>query len=515
MIKTRRTRIRAAVYCIGQNGNDGSYFAGSGVSTPLGYSDPWRYCSFFDIDTTGMDFPADIVVTKAYLEVWMTDLDSASDPIGPIEIVTAATSGATNSVRWISAMYNPAPLVTVELHGNEKRKHVIDLGETAAGYFGEVYAGSPFSIAMRAGVTGMAQTLGEGMDADQAAAIAPVVSAPVDAPHIILEWHSETLDSDPIKFNMVYTTEDPTSPQLTPVNSIGAYAAENSVYTENQIASGFGVGDTSIQLLEPGELPATNSGLVACGPEVVRYNKRSGSLLYDLTRGLSGGQLPASMSPANQYVQFLDVDRLFDTRPASGLMQYRCVAMKLFTPTPVKNIDLLLCQNPTSDAQIDIGIELPSFDCRTGTTTGTTTGNFFTSSTAAVVGLAADYFVGGHVIVDLSGTPVETIITGYESDGLSATFQTDDYLSLTPGRSFRINPAPGYRSPNDASPPTGPGFLGFFSEGGNQTVTLSEHGNRMVQNDLFYVWIRRTLPDKSNKKSATGAIIAIRAQLTS
>lgn len=353
-----------------------------------------------------------------------------------------------------------------------------------------------------------------GNDTSWAAATDPLIAEPA----YLYMVSSRTIPVNQ-RFYMKYTTLDPTSEQSTPSNSIGGYIAPSptSVYDEFQILEDISPIQTSFYVTD---LPDSSSGLIQAGLEIMKYEgiDSSNDQITSVTRGISPGTSFA-YNPYNDFAHYLDVDKLFDKKPNSSLVQYRCVAIYLSATAAitVSNIKVSLIKNEGTHTNIDIGIEVPETDRHEGTlsanvASGDTTFSSSTGGSFGLYGFDADYFEGAYVVLDTDGTAFETFITSHSDGGSAEDFVVADTLpALSSGDTVRIWPAAGQRiSSEDTRPVENSGrFLGFFSEGGIQDITLNERGTDMLDGDLFYIWIRRELSENTEGKPTTGATILV------
>jgi hypothetical protein len=477
-------------------------------------------------------FGTSVTVRRAELSFWHYGADGDL-PIKNVEFVKTTTNDpSTATANQVYTEINAATTIykTQELRGVWSRvKETVVLGddssdEACSQLTTLIAGGNPFFFGVRRAtdaaqgeveIGGLNLKYDQGQDWEEDATGAPKAS-----PVLTITWDESSTPSSLAEFDMVYTTEDPSSAQSTPSNSIGSYAASNTVYTKTQVGEQVGAAQTTIALDSSGSLPSSSSGLVQIGPEVMRYGSvdTTNYLLLNVERAVSpAASFPASMYPTNDFVHFLEIDDLFNNRPTTGLEQYRCVAIKLVSDVIIESPQVLLRQDPDSDVQIDIGIEVPQFDRHSGLTVGFTEGKYFQSDSADVLGYATDYFVGAHVVMDPAGSPVDTIVTSYDQDGSVATFLVEDTISQADNTSFRINPAPAWRAPNDATRPVENSgrFLGFLDEGGSDLVVLEEQGTDMRQYDLFYIWIKRILTERASQSTDTGAVIMVKIDASS
>lgn len=354
-----------------------------------------------------------------------------------------------------------------------------------------------------------------------------------DPPRLIMEWESDAGDHP--QHLMKYTTEaSPSSNQNTPSASLGGYMAPNLVHTRVQLAEDINNTQTTIPIQSGSSLP-TSGNLVLVGSEIVSYTGTNSS--ENEITGVTRAVVPPSSysaitQPYPSFVHYLDVDALFDTKPTSSLVQYRCVAIQqqsVVTSTPWQTTfpKILLTQNPNTDVVIDIGVEVPEWDVHNGTLATSVSGDNEITSTTATVGTALGvtnyedgFFNGGHLVLDPDGDsvgPLNYIIDSYEFNAGVATFFLEDDLpstTIAAGTAFRINPAPSQVIANETTSPNNNNgrFSGFLGAGGTGNIVLEEHSNVIFDYDVFYIWIKRTLKNNKKSSSDSGAIITILAE---
>lgn len=330
----------------------------------------------------------------------------------------------------------------------------------------------------------------------------------ITSPPLLLITY-ELEESEHPTVEMRYTTEDPTTSQSTPENSIGGYLSSNTIYSYGDIASSVSSIQTTVPIDDDSSLPS-DTGLASVGPEILRFDyiDSSSHLLSQIERGIAPGVgFPAGFDAFKipEKVYYLDIDNLFNTRPTSGLVQYRCIAITNTDTNQnfsIRDVYVSVLQNPLLDVQVAIGVEVPKFDNHTGLSeSGTTTTLLIDSDFNS---FSSGYFNGAYVTFpSLSGT---AIVSSF-ADGQFVLDRT--VTGLTSGKGFSINPYKSQIVANDSTAPTDNNgrFSGFATDVAPIAVELQEHGLTMQEGDLFYVWIRRTL--QSNKKPShnTGAVI--------
>ena len=339
---------------------------------------------------------------------------------------------------------------------------------------------------------------------------------PTDPPLLIISYEIED-ESHPI-LNIKYTTTDPTVDQTSPGNSLGSYVALNNIYTFASIGGSINSTQKVIPVDSGSSLPV-NTGLASVGPEIFYYNSidTTNHKLTEVTRGIA----PKSSFPAGfdsfkiaEQIYYLDnVFLLFNTRPSSGLVQYRCVAIINSDSNDdfnIKNASIGIMQNSDSNVQIKIGVELPKFDTRIGVAVD---GNNNTSSLLLVTTIEKENGFFDGAFIKFSDPVAYTTVDSYIFDGTYGEFILNTAVSeLVAGRSFTIMPAPAQKITNETiAPTTNSGkFTGFEEELSGINISLLEHGSTMQENDLFYVWLKRTLKFNVETTQNTGAVLILR-----
>ena len=474
-------------------------------------------------------------IIKVELEFWHNKID-VDLPIVSFEFVELTSQPSiTAGTTVASEIAGGTVWKTQELRSTAKTKETVTLGDgsTAAAcvwFNTQMSAGSWFAV----GIKG-SQDTGEGTAElgnlstleDEGEywreAGADEIAAP---PRFIITWQESLNETDFSSFAMRYTTADPTTSQGTPSNSTGGYVAPNEVYTTGKIDEFLDSTQTYIQLSSDTTI-AENAGLVQVGPEVARFTSANESTdqLLGVTRGVAPSAYPSSIVPERENVSFLEIDKLFDTRPTEELVQYRCIAF-VVENSPLANITVNLRQSADVDVQVDAGIEIPIYDIRedeldnavTASNVFAMSGDSLVYPRTGVVVLEAgsDLYEGGYALIDYDGTPELVQISSYDVNDAQTqgTFIADRAFTKASGTPVRILPAPCQRFSNDATVPVSNSdrFLGFFGDGGsNNPYSVDRDGGNLYQPyDAFYLWIKRTLTANNAAENNTGAVIYIR-----
>jgi hypothetical protein len=300
--------------------------------------------------------------------------------------------------------------------------------------------------------------------------------------------------------------------------SLGGHPSSNQIYNRTKLGDHINVTETSIPYT--GTYPLTStSGLAQVGPEVFSYSSvdTTDSELDAATRGVSPGKsFPATTDFQSDRIHYLEVDKLFDNTP-TGTSQMRCIAIinastdySHGTDKSLVSTRIHLVQNSSDDVSVDVGIEVPKHDVHYGIVAEGASGTTLIDS-SSFSSFATGYFTGSSV--QISGTTALITSFAVDADG-RATFVLDQAVSAVAGTQFIVNPAPSQTISNETSEPgSAEGrFLGFLGSGGSNIINyggIRENGDSFEPNDVFYLWIKRTLSDNITASSNTGAVIIL------
>jgi len=316
-----------------------------------------------------------------------------------------------------------------------------------------------------------------------------------------------------VPFSYRYTTASAYSSQGTPENSIGGFISTNTVYTATTISSSVSRLATTVPVVS---VPSAASGLAQVDIEVVDYAAIdiANSQLSSVERGqVPKCSFPHGVNPVEGAVRYLTVGNLFDPKFDSSHEQYRCISIKNLSSISVENVEVILINDVDSFVEIDIGIEVPFHDYRTSSISNVTSNLMFVDSSLA--GTFANNYFDGSALRMTSGAASgsNSIISSY--DGMTGTFVlTSAIASIAVGDTFEIEAAPSQIVINQLTKPTlNSGlFFGFLGEGGSNELAhgnMRESSNVFRSNDVFYLWIQRTLPRNMKSRSNTAAVILV------
>ncbi len=462
------------------------------------------------------------VITKVELEYWYFQADTSPsiESVEFIQVLDQPSTDADSDLHDNIADPHAVVYATQSLHGSSKIFNSVNLGSNAVTAMQDAVDNETFfAVGTRRNQSltgqGAVQIGGLVLHDGTGTAWEETAAGEIDGPPALVISY-ELNEEAHIDHEMRYTTSDPTTPQMTPANSLGGHASSNEVYSRSQIGDYISATQLSIPISTSGSLPSKTSGLAQMGPEILKYEgiDTINRQLINVTRGIVPSAFPASLDPHVENIYYLDVDQLFNTRPTSGQDQYRCVAVTHVTANrPAQNVKALLRQSSSADIQVDIGIEVPKHDTHTGAqySTAASDGQILIDDTNFTT-LSTGFFDGSHLVI--SGS--DAIIESFDVDGVGlATFILDRNVgSVSSGTVFRINPAPSQVVITEVqSPVENSGrFFGFFEEEGSNEIgfnSIRESVDELQQHDLFYIWIKRTITANIKASDDTGAVILI------
>jgi hypothetical protein len=480
---------------------------------------------------------ATITVTQVKLEFWYYN-NNVDEPIKKIIFFeTDPIASITNWATWYGDIENATIYKTQEIYNLGKTQSIIELGSDSSDSIcrsfttrirSAVANDHEFSVAIRrsdftTSEWGSIFIGGETLVGDTGNGWRAANLDEISSPARFIIGYSHTQDSPLSQFYFRYTTDDPTDSggQQTPENSIGGYIAPNDVYVSTLISDPISKSQITIPLASGSDEPPS-SGLAQVGSEIIRYTSENNDNLYGLTRSIfPSSSFAAVVTPHADIVRYLDIDRIFNKNPVSGVSQYRCIAVlhESSDNMYVDDVKIQLKQNLNTNTTIDVGIEVPKFDVHSGTfyedmLSGS---NIFESADLDGSGYDTGFFEGAYMIINPSASANGVLVDSFDIN-LSgrAEFIIDRTLSIDviAGTYFRIVPAPSQSSPNDITRPNENSgrFLGFIGEGGQNSIGyagIRERGGRMNNHELFYIWIKRSIKQNSPEDDSSGAMLIL------
>lgn len=307
--------------------------------------------------------------------------------------------------------------------------------------------------------------------------------------------------------NYYLTSLEPGIAQQIPSQSIGGYCSTSLLYPQTNLSENIGMYGTSFSIEVPEEgwgrwggvdyIVINNelikiSGISVAG--VVSVEERGVNSLYgmhllgDVVRGIN----------TNLLNDVFDLNR----------SQYRCLAVKnetdLVDPSNsiLSNIRIFLKQNSrNSKCNIELSIEMPDSQYLSSMSTSRTE---MTLTDSSLIGLYEDNYFA-EAFIKPSGTE-GGIVQSFDSATGTFTY----YSSFSTGISnvaYEVFPAPSERIKTGIESPS----LTFSSPSIDSPIYIDEVGVpfAMNPNDIFYIWIKRTLDKGAENMSADDFVISI------
>lgn len=316
----------------------------------------------------------------------------------------------------------------------------------------------------------------------------------------------------PLSLTFNYTSITPNAIQNTPENSMGGYISTNNVYDVASITSSL---DEVSEIIPVSVLPIEISGLSLIDIEVIKYSSvdTGNTRLTNVSRGVVPNISSKGFPHSDQEtIRYLTVSNLFNPKFNNNYTQYRCIAIKNTSSMSVTGVKPIIINDNTSDTIIDVGIEVPLHDYRTGIITDALSGVMFVDSNLS--GLFSDNFFNDSLIRITSGTSSGNyaIITSYD-DATGTIVVDSDLGSIVSGNTFEIEPSPSQSVINQLTSPINNGrFFGFLNDGGAEELSynnIRENTDNFNPNDIFYLWIKRSIEKNVRSGSDTAAVILI------
>jgi hypothetical protein len=300
-----------------------------------------------------------------------------------------------------------------------------------------------------------------------------------------------------------YTSITESAAQNTPENSLGGYTSTNNIYDSASLTDN--LNETST-LVPVSSLPVLSTGLSVIDTEIVKYSSVDSSNynLVNVSRGMVPNiQFKGFPHVKNEPVNYLTVANLFNPKFDTNYCQYRCLAIKNKTNMSVNGVKFIVINDNFSNTTIDAGIESPKHNYLTGIITDVSSGLMFSSSYFS--GTYSDNYFSESLIRITSGTSSGNyaIISSYD-DATGTFIVNEDLGTILAGNTFEIEASPSQTVINQFTKPllNNGRFAGFISEGGS-----NEFNNIFSQNEIIYLWIKRTIKKNVRSGNDTAALI--------
>jgi hypothetical protein len=309
---------------------------------------------------------------------------------------------------------------------------------------------------------------------------------------------SNQLEKTDIKFYL--TSIEPNMSQSIYSQSLGGYVSNSLLYPETSVSSTVGLYDSSISVDGPiTSNDWVNSQYISVGREMMGVGSISGNVL-NVTR--------ATNNILNIHIPGDDVkgvsNQLFNNSINSEYKQYRCVAVKNINPWfSAFNVSTYVVQNSLNlQTSLQIAVEIPPFLYLSRNSTSW--GNIFLTDSSLVGVYTDNYFKEGYLrILNGPNSGQNRLISSFDSTTGKFIFYNAvpvDYSSAySSSVDYEIDPGPSQRiSTGTVSPDTTISRCSSFSYASSSSNAVSMDVastgvDSLSPNNLFYIWIERTL----------------------
>ena len=319
-----------------------------------------------------------------------------------------------------------------------------------------------------------------------------------------------------ISLDFYLTSLEPDLNQTILSQSIGGYCSNSVLYSQSYLASNVGLYDTSFVIDEPsnGYSVWQNYSYLSINGELIKISSISNSGLVLVEERGSNGNIAMHLS--GDKVIGISCELFNDVFNTSNI-QYRCLAVKNTTTNgnpsnylSLENIAVFIKQNSrNSGVNIELSVELPKSQYMNGISTNRTR---LTLTDSSLAGLYEDNhfsecFVKPH---GESGG----IVRSYDSDTGTFTFYSS-FSEVIINKSYEIFPAPCQRLKSGIDEPViNNNMSQFFSYSKQSPLYLDSiaslsGGVVLNPNDIFYIWIKRTINKGTSEMSLDDFVIDI------
>ena len=315
------------------------------------------------------------------------------------------------------------------------------------------------------------------------------------------------------------TSVEPVVEQTIYSQSIGGYCAfvptnlaESLVYPETTLNSSIGFYDSVSGVSNISIVP--NGGFVGLDNQI-SFVTTSGSNVNFLQsqNGIAETHLSGDV------VRILSGNSLLNNNFNDSFKQYRCIAVRNNNQTEIaNNVQVFIKQQSLNlGSTIRIAVEVPQNDFVFGTASATATSKRqLVDSTLA--GVFADNHFATAVLRFTSGNNINQsrIITSSDNTTGIVIVDSDFPFISQAGDKYAIDPGPAQRigtgiaTPNFGTATVSSLSLAPQSNPINFNVNGSrDHGEQFMPNDIFYIWVERTLDKDASSYEDNSAVISI------
>jgi hypothetical protein len=302
--------------------------------------------------------------------------------------------------------------------------------------------------------------------------------------------------------------------------SIGGYPSNTLLYQETTLANTIGLYEDVLQL----DTPASGTWgdwstvhYLSIGSEIIKVKEVTNNNINIVQRGVNN---LINMHIAGNEVWGLPDTGLFNNVLNEDYEQYRCIAVKNISDSVVgSNVYVYIRQNSqNSNTKIKMAIEVPQSCDIEGTSSSW---DSIKLTDASLIGsYDNNYFKDAYLRI-LSGPNIgqNRLISSYDGstgvfifyDSLPVDFSSI-YSSLV---SYEVEPSPAQRIKSGTeSPVVNTDYVTNFLEAEKNfpislNVTNSSRKGDFYPNDIFYIWLQRTLSKNATNFDDNSVIITI------
>jgi len=316
------------------------------------------------------------------------------------------------------------------------------------------------------------------------------------------------------------TSLEPDISQSIYSQSIGGYISTSLVYPETTVLSTVGLYDEIIYLNTPtgGWSDWADIEYISIGNEIIQVEGITSGTINVVKRGLNG---VTSVHLEDNVCIGISTKKIFNNVFNDDYKQYRCIAVKNTSENWIMSGGLIYikqnCRNPNSE--IRIAIEVPKNKYTKGTSSSWDNNGLVDTT---LIGQHSDNYFQNSYLVIRSGPNINQgrIINSYDNDNgsfiVSSSFPYDYNESYSQYVEYTIEPSPSQRiKTGTISPITGTDLVSIFSKT-DQYYPISINvqgingGDYLYPNNIFYIWLERTINKGSNLFDNDNIILTIK-----
>lgn len=347
-------------------------------------------------------------------------------------------------------------------------------------------------------------------------------------------FHSLIQRDNMADLKMYLTSLEPNMSQSILSQSIGGYISNTLLYPEATVNGTIGLYDTSFNLNIPSSgnwNEWTDTNYISINDELMEVSFMGGGAIGVVQRGVNN-EIKVHIN--NDIARAVSQSELFNDVFNVEYKQYRCIAVKNSSQTHdpssdviANNILVYLGDNSRNDdSKIKIAIETPKSQYISGSAdriiynSSVGTSQLVDSSLEGIY--AEDLFKSAYLkILSGSNEGQGRVINSYNST--TGIFNFSSALTEDYNVAYEVLPSPSQRIKNGMVAPNSGGNTGSFMENGPLSpiqVNLVIGENASLEqgslgiNDVFYIWMERTINKASDSFDDNSVLINIKYDST-